>query len=126
MPSGDGGRAWFPEMLIKLKKKWSSKWKNKGTRWPEVITFCQQMTTFREELKKEKGVKGARIWCPECNDYSEMGPPPISPRSMLYALKKENIIADDEFHVLDKSHFWREVVSDFSVHKEDLCETNFV
>ena len=103
MASGDGGRAWFPEMLVKLKRKWSSKWKNKELNWQDAIKFCQQMTAFREELKKEKGVKGPRMWCRECNDYKEMVPMPLSPRSMLYALKKEGVISDAEFQVHDKS-----------------------
>lgn len=101
MPSGDSGRAWFPEMLVKLKATWSKKWAE-DISWDEIIIFCKKMTEFRQQLRKQKGVKYPIMWCPECNDYREMELSSISPRSMLFALKKNDVIDDETLKTLDK------------------------
>jgi hypothetical protein len=43
------------------------------------------------------------MWCKNCQEYHDSRPPDISIRSMLFALKKIDIIDHDELASLDKS-----------------------
>lgn len=61
------------------------------------------MTKFREQIWDKRNIKPAKNWCPNCEEYHENRPQPITIRSMLFALKKTGSIYDDEFKVLDKS-----------------------
>ena len=98
MAAGDAQRAWFPEMLEKLKKIWSPQMS-----WKECADFCQKMTIFRDSIWKDREIKPVRKWCPNCQGYHDSSPPDISIRSMLFALKKLNIVDDDELKALDRS-----------------------
>jgi hypothetical protein len=48
-------------------------------------------------------IKPSRMWCKNCQEYHDSRPPDISIRSMLFALKKIDIIDHDELASLDKS-----------------------
>ena len=98
MAAGDAQRAWFPEMMAKLKETW-----NPEMSWEECADFCQQMTAFRESIWKDRKIKPIRKWCPNCQDYHDSRPPAISIRSMLFVLKKLNVIDDNGLKALDKS-----------------------
>ena len=98
MAAGDAQRAWFPEMLAELKETW-----NHQMSWEGCADLSQKMTIFRESIWKNRNIKPARTWCPNCKEYHHSRPPEISIRSMLFALKKINVIDHDEFKELDKS-----------------------
>ncbi len=42
------------------------------------------------------------MWCPNCKEYHDSRPPEISIRSMLFALRKLNVIDDKGLKELDK------------------------
>jgi len=96
MAAGDSQRAWFPEMLNDLKEKWSF-----SLSWEARRELCDEMTKKRERIRAEKGIKPVRRWCSNCKAYRNMEPPPISIRSLIFALKKINLINDEEFKKLD-------------------------
>ena len=98
MAAGDAQRAWFPEMMAKLREAW-----NPQMSWEESADFCQKMTFFRESIWKDQKIKPARTWCQNCQEYHDSRPPAISIRSMLFTLKKLNVIDDNEIKALDKS-----------------------
>ncbi len=98
MAAGDSQRAWFPEMMSELKNTWSHQ-----MTWEECADLCHQMTLLRKSIWKERNIKPARMWCKNCQEYHDSRPPDISIRSMLFALKKINVIDHDEFARLDKS-----------------------
>ena len=98
MAAGDSQRAWFPKMLSELKDAWSHQ-----MTWEECANFCHKMTIFRKLIWKERNIKPARTWCNNCQEYHDNRPPDISVRSMLFTLKKLNIIDHHEFTKLDKS-----------------------
>ena len=100
MAVGDAQRAWFPEMMTKLKETW-----NPQMSWEECADFCKKMNVFRESIWEDRKIKPARTWCSNCQEYHDSRPPEISIRSMLFALKKLNVIDDNELKALDKS--WR-------------------
>jgi hypothetical protein len=97
MPSGDAQRAWFPEMLSHLAKNWNDK-----ISWEDYCHICKEMTEYRKELREQKNIGKVKKFCKNCNQYHEMGPPPIGIRSLLFALKKSNIINDSKFTILEK------------------------
>lgn len=97
MPPGDAQRAWFPEMLAIVKKRW-----HKNISWKDIILLCSKMQILREKIKQERQIKPVRIFCKICGKYSLSTPLPLSPRSLLFVLKKENIITEDEFKAHDK------------------------
>ena len=108
MAAGDAQRAWFPEMMAKLKETW-----NLQMSWEECADFCQKMIVFRESIWKDQKIKPARTWCSNCQKYHDSRPPKISIRSMLFALKKLNVIDDNEFKGLDKS--WKKYRKEFNL-----------
>jgi len=96
MPSGDSTRVWFPEMLDNLKERWE-----KTMDWDSVISLCNEMTEFREVIKKEKGIKPAKFKCGNCAESMVLAP--VSVRSLLFALMKVGKIRKETFDKLDKS-----------------------
>ncbi len=96
MAAGDSQRAWFPEMINDLRKKW-----NPSMSWKECKELCDEMTEKRKRIKAKKGIKPIRGWCKHCQGYHIMEPAPISIRSLLFALKKISLIIDEEFKKLN-------------------------
>ncbi|MDD8019466.1 MAG: hypothetical protein PHP42_13920 [Bacteroidota bacterium] len=96
MASGDAARVWFPEMLDDLKEKWG-----KSMDWASVISLCNEMTEAREMIRKEKGIKPAKFKCKNC--AGNMVLPPVSVRSLLFALMKVGKIKKETFDKLDKN-----------------------
>ena len=97
MPAGDAQRAWFPEMLSELKQYWVHE-----PDWRDVVKFCEKMTSLRSAIREQRGIRGPMMTCRSCGKKHTMSLPPISPRSLLFALRKIDIIADDELKHLDK------------------------
>jgi hypothetical protein len=97
MAAGDAFRAWFPGMVIELRKFWKPDMK-----WNEVIDFCNQMTVLRTHIRKEQGIKPAIITCRKCGTKGESIVPDISPRSLLFTLKKIELISDELFKYLER------------------------
>ena len=114
MPSGDAQRAWFPEMLVRLKSKWKP-----DLSWKKQISICEEMTRFREQIWNKQGIKPAKTWCSNCKNYHESRPQSITIRSMLFALKKIGVISDAEFKKIDKS--WKKYRKE---HELDACGKN--
>lgn len=96
MPAGDAQRSWFPEMLEVLKESWSSE-----LSWEECAQLCSEFTEMRTKIKKERGIRGAKMHCKNCGGLHEMGPPPIGIRSMLFALRKMDVLDDEGFSEFD-------------------------
>lgn len=69
--------------------------------WEECIHLCERLTKDRAKIKKRKGIKGARMKCSNCDGVHEMEAPPIGIRSMLFALKNQEIIDDESFKSKD-------------------------
>ncbi|WP_146456082.1 hypothetical protein [Rubripirellula tenax] len=97
MPSGDAQRAWFPEMLEELTQFWTGE-----PDWLQVVTFCQTMTSRRSSIRNQRGIRDPMMTCRNCGGKHAMILPPISPRSLLFALQKIDIITNDELKQLDK------------------------
>ncbi len=97
MPSGDNTRVWFPAMLNTLKSRW-----NESMSWQQCSELCKDMTQYRKQIRKEKGIKPVIKWCQNCKDYHEMEPAPISIRSLLFALKKVKVIEEKKFKELER------------------------
>ena len=97
MPQGDAQRAWFPEMIAIAKKRWS-----KNMAWEDIIHLCSDMQDLRDKIKQERKIKPARMICPKCGKRTLSASLNISPRSLLFMLKKENITTEDVFKELDK------------------------
>ncbi len=98
MPAGDAQRAWFPEMLDELTSFWVD-----SPDWNAVIEFCERMTKFRSDIRSQRGIIGPMMTCRSCGKTHSMNIPEISPRSLLFALKKKEVIDNEEFKRLDKS-----------------------
>jgi hypothetical protein len=95
MGTYDARKAWCPEMLDELKKYWTSK-----ISWEEFIKFARHITEERTKIRNEKGIKSIRMQCKECG--SNMTLPPISVRSCLFALRKLNVVNEEQFKQLEQ------------------------
>ena len=70
--------------------------------WEEIIYLCSDMQNLRDKIKQERKIKPARLLCPKCGKYTLSSQLNISPRSLLFMLKKENVITEDYFKELDR------------------------
>jgi hypothetical protein len=105
MPAGDAQRAWFPEMLSELKPFWDN-----TPDWSAIIAFCDRMTSIRLSIWERQGIRGPIITCRSCGKKHAMTMPPVSPRSLIFALRKIDVITDDELKRLDKQ--WKRFRND--------------
>ena len=98
MAAADSGRVWFSEMLEALEKEWDP-----TLSWEECGALCDRMTDARKKLRSDRGIKNVRLRCRHCNEVHEMDLAPITIRSMLYALRKQGRLTDEELQKLDKT-----------------------
>jgi hypothetical protein len=98
MASGDATRIWFAEMLDELRSEWQS-----GMDWPDMIAFCQRMEIRRMEIMLQKGIRGPRVKCPDCGKVERQTKADISVRSALFAMRKNEIVSQEEFAELDRN-----------------------
>jgi hypothetical protein len=96
MASGDNFKVWFPEMVIILKSTWHS-----TLSWEEIAELCHSMSERRNVIRAQKGIKNPLMHCNDCGEKHELLSTPITIRSLLFALKKENIVDELEFERLD-------------------------
>lgn len=59
------------------------------------------MTRRRTAIRKKRAITGPRMKCRNCGGVHDMGPAPVSIRSLLFALKNVGLLTDDEFASLD-------------------------
>ena len=97
MPAGDGIRAWFPQMIEELKKIWKI-----SMSWEEYAALASEMTVLRSKIRENKGITSPQMFCKGCGGIHGMDPIPIEIRSILFALKKAELLDDDQFSRLDK------------------------
>jgi hypothetical protein len=100
MAAANSTRSWLPEMIEELVRSWS-----RSLSWEEYWPICDRMTELRTQLRRERGVKGPRMFCRHCNDVHEMTPGPVTVRSVLFALRKRGLLTDEELQ--NKDAEWR-------------------
>lgn len=117
MPRGDAQRAWFPEMLSELERFWGN-----DPDWDETICFCERMTSLRADIHEERGIRPPMITCRSCGKKHAATLPPISPRSLLFALQKIDAIGDEELKRLDKE--WMRYRKRNNLDAKGHCKAN--
>jgi hypothetical protein len=100
MATANSTRSWLPEMVEELEKRWS-----RSLRWEEYSGLCDRLTEMRTQLRRERGVKNPRMFCPHCNEIHEMIPGPVTIRSVLFALRKRRLLTGEEMEQMDVE--WR-------------------
>lgn len=100
MPAGDALRAWFPEMIETLRAIWRP-----SMTWDEVIGLLPEFEKQRDRIKSEKKVRPARWMCNKCGSATTAVLLPLSVRSLLFALEKNQIISSQDRVSLDLD--WR-------------------
>jgi hypothetical protein len=100
MAAGNSTRAWMPEMVEELEKRWS-----RTLSWEKYSSLCDRMTEIRTQLRRERGVKGPRMFCRHCNEIHEMNLGPVTIRSVLFVLKKRGLLTEAELNAMDVE--WR-------------------
>jgi len=96
MPAGDASRSWFPQMIDVLKKKWT-----RSLSWEECAQLAREMTELRAKIRKVKGISSPQMFCKSCGEIHGMDPLSIGIRSMLFALRKAEVLDGDHFVRLD-------------------------
>ncbi len=100
MAAGNPRRAWLPEMIEKLKNEWKP-----SLTWEEFGSLCGRLTELRTKIRKERGIRGPRLFCRNCQEYHEMELGPVTIRAGLFALRKEGALTDEELQRMDVD--WR-------------------
>ncbi len=85
-------------MLEELDREWSL-----SLSWEEYGVLCDRMTEMRARLRQDKGIKNPQMWCRHCNELHEMTLAPLTIRSMLFALRKQGRLTEEELKNLDKT-----------------------
>ena len=97
MASGDAQRIWFPEMIEKIKTRWTS-----SMTWEELTEFCRMITEERKQIRESRGIQPPRSKCTHCGTVSRTDIHAVSIRSALFVLKNNGVLSEDEFKELDK------------------------
>jgi hypothetical protein len=96
MAAGDAQRVWYPEMLAELKRQWSP-----GMPWGNVIAFCDRMSVMRKDIAISRDIKPPMMTCHKCGKRGRAAYPSISVRSLIFSLKKIQVISDEELKEMD-------------------------
>ena len=101
MASGDNTRVWFPEMLDELSQTW-----HQDLEWGEVKKICLHMGKRLTEIRNRKNIKTKlNIPCKSgcgCGGTMELSSK-ISIRSLLFSLKKIDVISEQKLKELDEN-----------------------
>jgi hypothetical protein len=111
MAAADSTRAWFSEMLEVLQEEWNS-----SLSWEQFGALCERLTELRTKIRKERGIRGPRMFCRHCNAVHEMELGQVTIRSGLFALRKGGLLTDEERKTLDNE--WRKYRTK---HRLDGC-----
>jgi len=91
-------KAWYKEMLAALKERW-----HVGLSWTECEALCGELTSLRERIVEERGIKPPKVFCRQCQAYHETKDRDVSVRALLFALKKVAAVDESEMASLDKA-----------------------
>ena len=100
MPSGDGNRIWFPEMIEMLRSQW-----NASMAFPGFVELCERLDGALQQRRPIIGPSlppGSR--CPKCGRIvkSSSGPYRISVRAAILALGRFGIASPELTKKLEK------------------------
>ena len=84
-------------MIEKLEKKWKL-----SMSWEEYAVLAREMTDLRATIRTKKNISSPRYLCKGCGEVHGMDPLPIGIRSILFALRKAELLDDEQFSHLDK------------------------
>jgi hypothetical protein len=104
MPSVGRNKAWFPEMVEKLRREWKE-----SLSWSDVITLCAAFTSQRKAIRIARDIRPAMMVCRKCGHLMPTVPDRISVRSLLFALDKNGIASTEVREGLARS--WRKYQS---------------
>ena len=100
MPAGDAQRAWFPEMIERLRELWRP-----DLTWDEVIALLPRFEEQRLRIKEEHNIRTAVFTCKTCGAHGQSQVMPVSVRSLLFALEKSGVVSSKERKRLESA--WR-------------------
>ena len=83
-------------MIENLKMNWKL-----SMSWEEYAVLARDMTDLKTKIRKKKGILSPRMFCKGCGGIHGMDPLPIGIRSILFALRKAELLDDDHFSRLD-------------------------
>ena len=101
LPSGDGNRIWFPEMIEMLRSQW-----NESTTFPRLVELCAMLDGVLQHHRPIVGPSlppGSR--CPKCGRIVKAegsGPYRISVRAAILALGRFGIASPELTKKLEK------------------------
>jgi len=84
-------------MIEELKKTWKL-----SMSWEDYAVLAREMTDLRTTIRQKKGISSPRMFCKGCGGIHGMDPLPIGIRSILFALKKAELLDEEHFGHLDK------------------------
>jgi hypothetical protein len=96
MPAGDAQRTWFPAMIDILREEWST-----SLSWQEVIRLRDRLDETLLQVRTEKNILPAMMYCRACGERHRSLPPRVSVRALLLALPRYGIEAERDAKELD-------------------------
>ena len=94
-----------------LKTDW-----NASMSWEEIIQLRDSLDETLQELRKDRNIQPAMMWCPKCQMRHRSAPPRVSVRAMILALGRFNIEDEEIVNKIEKK--WK---SYQAKNKLDLC-----
>lgn len=98
MPAGDAQRAWFPEMVERLRVRWQQ-----SMSMPELIELRGQLDSMLQSIRSERQILPPLMYCRHCKTQHRAASPRVSVRALILALSRFEIASPDETRELEKS-----------------------
>ena len=97
MPSGDGQRTWFPEMVARLRAEW-----HEGMSIPDLIRLRDELDETLHRIRAVRNIQTPIITCRRCGMTGHAAEPRVSVRALILALARFEIASKDQTRVLEK------------------------
>ncbi len=98
MPSGDGLRTWFPEMVAVLRQQWRETMST-----AELIRLRDRLDAMLQSIRSERGIRAPLMTCPKCERRARAADPRVSVRGMLFSLSRFGIASHADVQKLERA-----------------------
>ena len=98
MPSGDPQRAWFPEMVVRLRLKW-----HEGMSIAALIGLRDELDGMLRQIRTTRNIQTPIITCRRCGTTARAAEPRVSVGALILAVARFGIASKDETRALEKA-----------------------
>jgi hypothetical protein len=98
MPSGDGQRTWYPEMIVRLRSQW-----HQEVSMPTLISLRDELDGILQQIRISRNIPTPIVNCRRCGTTGPAAEPHVSVRALILAVARFGIATKDQTRALEKA-----------------------